>query len=137
MSTAQIPEAGIASSALPTDLAELNRAGYLEDVFFDTNKAELRQEARDTLADDASWLKAHPSIDISVEGHCDERNTEEYNLALGWRRANAVKSYLVALGVGRDRISTISYGEERPFALCHNESCWSQNRRAHVVITAR
>ena len=137
MSTAQTPEASIASSELPGDLAELNKAGYLEDVFFATNKAELTSAARDALATDAGWLKQHPSIHISVQGHCDERNTEDYNLALGWRRANAVKSYLVALGVDADRISTISYGEERPFATCHNESCWSQNRRAHLVITAR
>jgi peptidoglycan-associated lipoprotein len=137
MSTAEAPEAEIASSALAADLAELNKAGYVKDVFFDTDKAELKPAARDTLADDAAWLKAHPSVKISVEGHCDERNTEDYNLALGWRRANAAKSYLVALGVAADRIGTISYGEERPFSTCHDESCWWQNRRAHLVITAK
>jgi peptidoglycan-associated lipoprotein len=131
------PEAGVSAGELPTDLAQLNQAGYLKDGFFDTDKSELRPDARDALAADATWLKAHPSIKIMIEGHCDERNTAEYNLALGWRRANAAKDYLVSLGVGADRIATISYGEERPFATCHEESCWWQNRRAHLVITAR
>ncbi len=137
LAPAQSPETGIASSELPADLAELNKAGYLKDVFFDTSKADLSAEARDTLAADAAWLNAHPSVTISIEGHADERNTEEYNLALGWRRANAAKDYLVSLGVAANRITTISYGEERPFATGHNESAWAQNRRAHLVITAR
>jgi peptidoglycan-associated lipoprotein len=137
ISEAANPESEVSTSALPTDLAELNKAGYLKDAFFDTDKSDLRPDARDVLAADASWLKDHPSIKILIEGHCDERNTEEYNLALGWRRANAAKAYLVSLGVPDSQISTISYGEERPFATCHNESCWSQNRRAHLVITAR
>jgi peptidoglycan-associated lipoprotein len=131
------PESGVLAGELPADLAELNRAGYLTDAFFDTNKADLRDDAREALAADAAWLRAHPTVRILVEGHCDERNTTEYNLALGWRRANAVKDYLTSLGVEAARLSTISYGEERPFAACHDESCWSQNRRAHLVITAR
>ena len=131
------PESGVLSGELPADLAELNRAGYLADAFFDTNKADLRDDAREALAADASWLSAHRTIRILVEGHCDERNTTEYNLALGWRRANAVRDYLTSLGVEAARISTVSYGEERPFATCHDDSCWSQNRRGHFVITAR
>jgi peptidoglycan-associated lipoprotein len=131
------PEAGVAAADLPADLAEINRAGYVKDAFFDTNKSELRADARDALAADATWLKQHPSLKIQIEGHCDERNTEEYNLALGWRRANTVKGYLVSLGVDAARVATISYGEERPFAVCHEESCWASNRRAHLVITAR
>jgi peptidoglycan-associated lipoprotein len=137
ISAAQNPESGVSASELPANLEELNKAGYLKDTFFDTNKAELRSDARDALAADASWLRGHPSVRILIEGHCDERNTEEYNLALGWRRANAAKAYLATLGVGTDRIATISYGEERPFATCHDESCWWQNRRVHFVITAR
>ena len=137
ISAAENPEGEVSTAALPTDLAELNKAGYLKDAFFDTDKSDLRPDARDVLAADASWLKEHPPIRILIEGHCDERNTEEYNLALGWRRANAAKAYLVSLGVPDDQIATISYGEERPFAPCHNESCWLQNRRAHLVITAR
>ena len=137
LTPAQSPETGIASSELPADLTELNKAGYLKDVFFDTNASDLSAEARDTLAADAAWLNAHPSVTITIEGHADERNTEEYNLALGWRRANATKDYLVSLGVAASRVNTISYGEERPFATGHSESAWAQNRRAHLVITAR
>ena len=137
ISAAENPESAIRAGELPANLEEINKAGYLKDVFFDTDKADLRPDARDLLAADAIWLKNHSSVKFLLEGHCDERNTEEYNLALGWRRANAVKSYLASLGVGSDSISTISYGEEKPFATCHNESCWSQNRRAHFVVTAR
>lgn len=137
LTAAPLPAGGVESSELPTDLAELNRAGYLADVFFDTDKSDLTPEARDLLAANAEWLRQHPTVRILVEGHCDERHTAEYNLALGWRRANAVKSYLVALGVDGGRIDTISYGEERPFALGHDESAWRLNRRAHFVIVAR
>jgi peptidoglycan-associated lipoprotein len=131
------PEGSVSSSELPATLDELNKTGYLKDAFFDTNKSELRPDARDALAADATWLKDHASVKVLLEGHCDERNTEEYNLALGWRRANMARAYLVSLGVAADRIATISYGEERPFATCHDESCWSQNRRVHFVFTAR
>ncbi|HPW56889.1 MAG TPA: peptidoglycan-associated lipoprotein Pal [Thermoanaerobaculaceae bacterium] len=131
------PELGVSASDLPTDLQELNRAGYLKDVFFDTNKADLRDDARDILAANTAWLKQHPNVRVQLEGHCDERNTEEYNLALGWRRVFAVKDYLVSLGVDAARLGVISYGEERPFATGHDESAWSQNRRVHIVITGR
>lgn len=131
------PEAGIAAAELPADIEAINRAGYLKDIFFDTDKSDLRPDAREILAQNARWLLQHPTVKILIEGHCDERNTNEYNLALGWRRANAAKDYLVSLGVSPDRISTISYGEERPFATCHDETCWWQNRRAHFVVTAK
>jgi peptidoglycan-associated lipoprotein len=134
---AATPESGVVGGELPADLAELNRAGYLSDAFFDTNKAELRDDTREALAANATWLRAHPTVKVTIEGHCDERNTTEYNLALGWRRASAVKDYIMSFGVEAARLSTISYGEERPFATCHDESCWSQNRRARFVITAR
>lgn len=137
LTAAPLPSGGVATGELPQDLAELNRAGYLRDVFFDTDKSDLTPETRDLLAANAEWLRQHPTVRILVEGHCDERNTAEYNLALGWRRANAVKSYLVSLGVAGTRIDTISYGEERPFALGHDESAWRLNRRAHFVIIAR
>lgn len=122
---------------LPEDIKELNRRGYLKDVFFDTDSYELKPEAKTKLAENAAWLQKYPTVKILVEGHCDERNTREYNLALGERRANAVRDYLIFLGVPADRIETISYGEERPFALGHDESAWRLNRRAHFVITAR
>jgi peptidoglycan-associated lipoprotein len=131
------PEGEVGAGELPSDLEAINKAGYLKDVFFDTDKADLREDARQALAANAAWLLRHPTVRILVEGHCDERNTNEYNMALGWRRANAVKDYLVSLGVSADRISTISYGEERPFATCHDESCWWQNRRAHFVVVSR
>ncbi|GBC79971.1 Outer membrane lipoprotein Omp16 [bacterium HR09] len=134
---ASLPESEVSASELPADVEAINKAGYLKDVFFDTDKADLRPDARELLAQNARWLLQHPTVKILIEGHCDERNTNEYNLALGWRRANAVKDYLVSLGVAADRISTISYGEERPFATCHDESCWWQNRRAHFVVTGK
>jgi peptidoglycan-associated lipoprotein len=134
---ATMPQSGVVSSDLPTSVEAINKAGYLKDVFFDTDKAELRADSRDTLAADAEWLKRYPTVKVQIEGHCDERNTEAYNLALGWRRCNATKDYLVSVGVAADRLATISYGEERPFATCHNESCWWQNRRSHFVVTAR
>jgi len=125
------------TSELPEDLAILNARGYLEDVFFDTDRYDLTPEARGTLAKNANWMLEYPSVLVLIEGHCDERNTREYNLALGERRANAVRDYLMSLGVSGDRMRTISYGEERPFALGHSEDAWRLNRRAHFVITAR
>jgi peptidoglycan-associated lipoprotein len=122
---------------LPEDLAELNARGYLQDVFFDTDRFDLTPSARDSLAANAAWLQDHLTISILIEGHCDERNTREYNLALGERRASAVRDYLVFLGIPPQRIQIISYGEERPFALGSTESAWRLNRRAHFVIVAR
>lgn len=107
----------------------------LKDVFFDFDKSTLREDAKKTLNENIAWLKANPDIRIVVEGHCDERGTNEYNLALGERRAKAVRDYLVAGGIDAKRISTISYGEERPFVLGHDESAWKFNRRAHFVAT--
>ncbi|MFQ5882553.1 MAG: peptidoglycan-associated lipoprotein Pal [Candidatus Methylomirabilales bacterium] len=106
----------------------------LKDVFFDFDKSLLRDDAKKTLGDNIRWLKANPQVRILVEGHCDERGTNEYNLALGERRAKAVRDYLVAGGIGANRISTISYGEERPFLLGHDESAWKWNRRGHFVV---
>jgi peptidoglycan-associated lipoprotein len=103
-------------------------------VFFDTNKYDLRPDARATLDKQAAWLKQYPKYAITVEGHCDERGTREYNMALGERRATAAKNYLVNLGVPASRIKTISYGKERPVALGHNEDAWKQNRRAVTVL---
>jgi len=102
-------------------------------VFFDFDKFDLKPPARATLERQASWLKQYPQNTVTVEGHCDERGTREYNLALGERRANAAKNYLVSLGVAASRIKTISYGKERPVALGSNEAAWSQNRRAVTV----
>ena len=119
------------------DIESLNKKGYLNDAFFDFDQSDLREDARSTLATDAQWLKKHPSVQVLIEGHCDERGTAAYNLALGDRRANAAKEYLVSLGIDASRIKTISYGKERPFCTESSESCWQKNRRAHLVITAK
>ena len=105
----------------------------VKDAFFDFDKSDVRSDAQQALTADADFLKAHPDIKFTVEGHCDERGSEEYNLGLGDRRANAAKNFLVNLGIGADRITTISYGKDRPFCTDHNEACWQQNRRAHLV----
>jgi peptidoglycan-associated lipoprotein len=104
-------------------------------VFFDYNESDLKPEARATLDRQAAWLKKYPSVSSTIEGHCDERGTREYNLALGERRATAVKNYLVADGIGADRLKTISYGKERPAVLGSNEAAWAQNRRGVTVVS--
>jgi peptidoglycan-associated lipoprotein len=103
-------------------------------VFFGYDKSDLTTDSQSTLDRQAAWLQKHPSVRISVEGHCDERGTREYNLALGERRASAVKDYLVARGIDGGRISTISYGKEKPVALGNDKSAWSQNRRGVTEI---
>ena len=129
--------APVESSQLSGDLDQLNRAGYLKDAFFDYDKSDIRDDSRAVLAADADWLKKYASVQILIEGHCDERGTSEYNLALGDRRANACKEYLVSLGLDGARIKTVSYGKERPFCTASTEDCWQQNRRGHFVITAK
>jgi len=116
---------------------ELHRRGFSADIYFQYDESSLSDEARDKLAKDADLLKNQPQFQLTVEGHCDERGTNEYNLALGERRANAVRDYMGSLGVNPTRLRTISYGEERPVCTQHEESCWSQNRRAHLVVTGR
>ena len=103
-------------------------------IFFGFDKYDLNDEARSTLEAQAAWLKKYPNVTVSIEGHADERGTREYNLALGERRANSAKDYLVFLGIDPGRITTVSYGEERPVALGSNESAWAQNRRSVTVV---
>jgi len=103
-------------------------------VFFDFDKSDIKPEGRATLQKQADWLKKYPNVTVTVEGHCDDRGTREYNLALGERRATAVKKMLVALGVANNRISTISYGKERPAVVGDNEQAWAQNRRGVTVV---
>lgn len=136
ISTAQVTEA----EPSPTEMGPA--PGTQEDlvvnvgdrVFFDFDKSVLKPAAQRTLERQAAWLKQYPSVVITIEGHCDERGTREYNLALGERRATAAKNFLVALGIDPGRIDTLSYGKERPAALGHNEAAWSQNRRAVTVV---
>jgi len=103
-------------------------------VFFDFDKSAIKPEGRITLERQAAWLKKYPNVTVTIEGHCDDRGTREYNLALGERRATAVRNALVALGIAPDRIKTISYGKERPAVLGDNEAAWAQNRRGVTVI---
>lgn len=119
------------------DLDLINKAGYLKDAFFDFDKFNIRADQRDGLAADAEWLKKYQKVQVRIEGHCDERGTAQYNMALGEKRASAVKDYLTSLGIDAGRIETVSYGKERPFVKDHNEEAWAQNRRGHFVITAK
>ena len=103
-------------------------------VFFDFDKSTIKPEGQQTLQRQAQWLQKYPNVTVTVEGHCDDRGTREYNLALGERRATAVKNALAALGVSANRVKTISYGKERPAVLGDNEAAWAQNRRGVTVI---
>jgi peptidoglycan-associated lipoprotein len=105
----------------------------VRDAYFDYDKADIRPDARDALSSTAGFLKDYPSVKVTIEGHCDERGSTEYNLGLGDRRASAVRQYLVSLGVAADRLTTVSFGKEKPFCTEHNETCWQQNRRGHFV----
>ena len=116
---------------------ELLRRGFLPDIYFDFDASALSAEARQRLFTDAGLLKGAPALKLTVEGHCDERGTSEYNLALGERRAHTVQEYLGSLGVDPSRLRTISYGLDRPVCTEHEESCWAKNRRAHLVVTGR
>jgi peptidoglycan-associated lipoprotein len=107
----------------------------VKDAFFDYNKSDIRQDAKQALVADAEFLRAHPQVRFVIEGHCDERGSEEYNLGLGDRRATAAKRYLVNLGIPDSRIQTTSFGKEHPFCTEHDESCWQQNRRGHMTMT--
>ena len=131
------PAASREEGVMSEDLQTLNAKGYLKDAFFDFDKADLRDDARTSLAADAQWLKQYGAIRVLIEGHCDERGTEEYNLSLGQKRASAVKDYLVSLGIEGNRVNTVSYGKARPFCTDHDENCWQQNRRGHFVITGK
>jgi len=106
----------------------------LKDVYFDFDRYDLRADAREILKANSVWLKANPAAQVQIEGHCDERGTTEYNVALGSRRAESVKDYLVTLGTSADHLSTISYGEEVPVCREQTEECWQQNRRVRFVV---
>jgi len=105
----------------------------LQRIHFDFDRSEIKSEYKAVLEGNAQWLKDHGAAKVAIEGHCDERGSTEYNIALGWRRARAAKNYLVSLGSSADRLSTKSFGEERPLCNESNESCWWKNRRAEFV----
>jgi peptidoglycan-associated lipoprotein len=124
------PLAGLSS-------AELESRGLLADIHFEYDSADLRDSDRQALTQNADFLKSHDYIKVTVEGHCDERGTVEYNLALGERRAKNAYDYLVSLGVAADRLKTVSYGKEIPLCQESGEACWARNRRAHFAITGK
>lgn len=130
------PEVDKDSSLEALRRGEAAGSGPLKDISFNFDSANLSETARATLKANAEWLKANPSARVQIEGHCDERGTAEYNMALGAKRAQAAMDYLSTLGVAANRLSTISYGEEIPVCKEHNEDCWAKNRRARFVTSA-
>jgi len=124
----------VTSSIIPGSAQDF-KVNVGDTVHFALNKYNIEDNDKNTLNKQAAWLGRYPSVRLNIEGHCDERGTREYNLALGARRANAVKEYLVAQGVSAARLETISYGKERPICTESNEDCWAQNRRGVSVIT--
>ena len=134
---APVPQPLADDSITNKSLDDLNRDSPLKPVFFGLDSAELDEAGRSIAAANANVLKKFTTWGITIEGHCDERGTAEYNLALGERRAVAVKTYLSSLGVSPDRIRTVSYGKEFPFDMGHSEDAWAKNRRGHFVITSK
>lgn len=137
----EAPEPVVTTENLGGDIEEVNRRahaqGWLRDAFFEYDASTLSADAQEALATTANWLRSHPEFNLLIEGHCDERGTEQYNLALGDRRANTARDYLTTLGIDGSRIRTVSYGEERPFETGNSESAYRANRRAHLVLVRR
>jgi len=135
------PAEDIVESDLPSDIMELNEVvrqrGLIDDVYFEFDQSDLSEQARQRLADNAEFMREYPEYVFRIEGHADERGTNDYNLALGNRRASSAADYLASLNIDPSRLETLSYGEERPFCTDSTESCWQRNRRAHFVITGR
>jgi peptidoglycan-associated lipoprotein len=133
-----VPAEPVAEDAIASaSLDDLNRNSPLKPVFFALDSSEIDPAGKAALEADAAVLKKYGTWAVTIEGHCDERGTAEYNLALGERRAIAARAYLVSLGISADRLRTVSYGKEFPFDPGHDEAAWSKNRRAHFVITAK
>jgi peptidoglycan-associated lipoprotein len=118
-------------------LDELNAERPLQDVFFDLDKSEIRGEARAAIQKNVDWMNRWKSTQVAVEGHCDSRGSSEYNLALGSRRAESIKAYMVNLGIASGRLTVVSKGKEQPFCYEENDACYQQNRRGHFVVTAK
>jgi len=133
---APAPAPGKAPAEAPTPVTPSGPSGMImaEDIYFDFDRSLLTPAAQDNLMRKAAWLRANPKATVTIEGHADERGTNEYNLALGDRRADSAKAFLVDLGIAASRLTTISYGEERPVCTQQNEECWAKNRRAHFVV---
>jgi len=138
-----VEEPMISVPTLPPDdvsgrsIDDLNRDSPLQPLFFELDRNDVSTTGQQVLQANAAVLKKYPNMQVTIEGHCDERGTAEYNLALGERRALAARDYLISLGIPGDRIKTVSYGKEFPFDAGHDEAAWGKNRRAHFVITAK
>ena len=135
--TARVTVASAAPAPAPTSPSATLEEMFtreMQDAYFDLDKADIRADAKQALTKSAQFLRSYPQIKVALEGHCDKRGSTEYNLALGDRRAQAAKDYMVSLGVPADRMQTVSYGKEKPFCNEHTEACWQQNRRAHFVM---
>ncbi|MBP1708879.1 MAG: Outer rane lipoprotein Omp16 precursor [Deltaproteobacteria bacterium] len=130
-------EKSLVAKKYPGIEGEVLESKMLKDITFDFDKYDIRPQDASILKENAALLMKYPNMKVQIEGHCDERGTIEYNLALGERRANSCKNYLISLGVPRDRISTISYGKERPLDPGHTEEAWAKNRRAHTVVLSK
>jgi peptidoglycan-associated lipoprotein len=130
-------EKSLVAKKTPGIEGEVFESTLLKDIHFDFDKYDIRPGDTEILKENAALLIKHPNVKIQLEGHCDERGTIEYNLALGERRANSTKKYLISIGISTDRISTISYGKEKPLDPGHNEEAWAKNRRAHTVILSK
>lgn len=127
-------DTGASSGPVKGSQADFVASVLSDHIYFTTDKYDIDAQSQSTLRSQAQWMMANPNVHVTVEGHCDERGTRDYNLALGERRANAAKNYLASLGIDPARISTISYGKERPAALGSDETAWAQNRRAVTVV---
>jgi peptidoglycan-associated lipoprotein len=130
-------EKSLVAKKTPGMEGEVFESALLKDIHFDFDKYDIRPADAEILKENAALLKKYPNVRLQIEGHCDERGTVEYNLALGERRANSTKSYLVSLGISAARLSTISYGKERPLDPGHNEEAWAKNRRSHFIILSK
>jgi peptidoglycan-associated lipoprotein len=133
-----VPPEPMAEDAIAgRSLDDLNRDSPLQPLFFELDSADVSGDGQQVLQANAAVMRKYPAWQITIEGHCDERGTAEYNLALGERRALSAKNYLVSLGIAADKIRTVSYGKEFPFDAGHDDAAWAKNRRAHFVITAK
>ena len=132
-----VPPMPAEDSILSKSIDDLNRDSPLKPLFFELDSSEVSADGQRVLQENAATMKKYATWSVTIEGHCDERGTAEYNLALGERRALAAKTYLVSLGIPADKVKTVSYGKEFPFDPGHDDGAWSKNRRAHFVITAK
>ena len=131
--TAPIPDVPVPAVPVPTDTQRQDFHQSVQDIHFDFDQTNIRPEDQTTLQSNAQWLQAHPNTFITIEGHADERGSAEYNMALGEKRAESAKDYLVQVGIPTQQLNVVSYGKEKPVCEEHDEACWQKNRRAHLT----